>query len=200
MYLCLHSQIARLESEQGRVNDRARGPSPPKRFGGPGYTAGFGGVHMQTKAGAHAPNIDFASRTALAASLRIPFHATPSSPAAPVTHPGKGVGDRGTSLAPAPGSSAVAAFRTAEAPDPRVSEPGAAVSALQTHLGFAGLAHSGAPAEVPQVPANPRRGARPRIAAAAPATARASRRRRPGTATQLPRNALAVAPTSKENR
>lgn len=47
-------------------------------------------------------------------------------------------------------SSAVAAsqaipFRTPTAPDPRVSQPGAAGSNLQKHLGFAGLAHSGVP-------------------------------------------------------
>jgi hypothetical protein len=42
-------------------------------------------------------------------------------------------------------------FRTQTAPDPRASQPGAAGSILQSHLGFAGLAHSG----VPATPATP---------------------------------------------
>lgn len=92
-----------------------------------------------------------------AASRRIPFLATPAVSAASIARRGEG-GSRGAALAggpafrtPAPESPRGQGHRAAlcqvsSRTDPRVSEPGAAVSALQHHLGFVGLAHSGVPA------------------------------------------------------
>jgi hypothetical protein len=54
---------------------------------------------------------------------------------------------RGRSHSSALAASRAIPFRAPIAPDPRVSQPGAAGSNLQKHLGFAGLAHSGVPAD-----------------------------------------------------
>jgi hypothetical protein len=101
MYLCLHTRVRR-EADTSFIDDRARGPSPPSRFWRAGRYGRFGGVHMQTKAGALAPNIDFASRTTLAAaSFRIPLLATPAFPVA-ATPSRAAVTRQGAALAASP--------------------------------------------------------------------------------------------------
>jgi hypothetical protein len=121
MYLCLHPKRS-----PGKRAGKSQTTGPGARVLQAGRRTGrygrFWRIHMQTKAGALAPNIDFASRTtAAAASLRIPFLATPAAPSAG---------------APA-------------ALDPRVSKPDGAGSALQTPFGSGELAYSGASVFVP---------------------------------------------------